>query len=741
MKKYLVGFWYSLPVQLFLLHFRKYQVFLIFWYILFATIGGHFMKAYGAYSLYLAPEYLGQVNALSSVFVGVAIGVFIMSWNITTFILYGRLIKFLATTSQPFLKYCINNAIIPIIFLLFYLVKAIEFDASEELLKPFDIAWLISGFIIGFGSAVLIGFVYFFTADRSIYKSYASMMKDARKQYQDSLKNHPLPAHRNEFRVEWYFTARFGLRKPRDVRHYSEEFLDAIFKRHHLAAVFAILSAFISLLVIGFFSDKSYFQIPAAASITIFFAILIAASGAISVFLRSWSIAALVMTYAVFNFMYAKGIFDPRNKAYGLDYTLTNTSPTYNRSTVDSLANLANIQADRKYYLQILDNWKKQQKEEKPVMLIINVSGGGTRSATFTVNTLQKLDSILGGKLMQHTILINGASGGMLGAAYYRELYLRKIQGSPLQLDSSEFASDIAKDLLNPLFSSFVARDILGPVQKFSFNGNKYIKDRGYAFEQKLNENTRGVLDKELKDYAAPEAQGIIPSILFNSVITRDGRKLIIATHPVRFLMRPAIDSLHSNLYGTDGVDFNSLFAKQGAEHIRILSALRMNATFPYVLPDVWLPTNPIIDVMDAGLRDNYGQETSVRFVETFKPWLQQNTSKVVLIQIRDRSTSDWNKSPEENNILDWLTKPFLSLQDNIFNLQDYSQQDQLAELTKSYGPQFHVAGFEYVSAKQGNPAGLSFHLTTAEKKDIAASLGNAINVKAFREIKKLMGQ
>ncbi|MEK7199397.1 MAG: hypothetical protein AAB212_05705 [Bacteroidota bacterium] len=76
MKKYLVGFWYSLPVQLFLLHFRRYQVLLIFWYILFATVAGDFMYTFGANSLFLAPEYFGEVTPLSTVIVGFAFGVF-----------------------------------------------------------------------------------------------------------------------------------------------------------------------------------------------------------------------------------------------------------------------------------------------------------------------------------------------------------------------------------------------------------------------------------------------------------------------------------------------------------------------------------------------------------------------------------------------------------------------------------------------------------------------------------------
>ena len=75
MKKYLTGFYYSLPIQLLLLHIRKYQVLLLFWYILFATVSGHFMEPYGANSLYLSPEYLTSVNAISTAIVGFAVAV------------------------------------------------------------------------------------------------------------------------------------------------------------------------------------------------------------------------------------------------------------------------------------------------------------------------------------------------------------------------------------------------------------------------------------------------------------------------------------------------------------------------------------------------------------------------------------------------------------------------------------------------------------------------------------------
>src|SRR5687768_910372 len=146
---YLRGIFYSLPVQLLFLHFRKYQVLLIFWIFLFACVSGSFMKTFGADALFLAPEYLGNVNALSTALIGVALGVFIMCWNITTFILFSRHFTFLAATQFPFLKYCINNSIIPILFLFYYLIKAYSFAHHKELIPNVEIIFLTLGFFAG----------------------------------------------------------------------------------------------------------------------------------------------------------------------------------------------------------------------------------------------------------------------------------------------------------------------------------------------------------------------------------------------------------------------------------------------------------------------------------------------------------------------------------------------------------------------------------------------------------------
>jgi len=159
---------YSFPVQLFILHFRKYQVLLIFWYLLFSTVDSHFLKNYGADALFFVPEYMGTVNVMSAALVGIAMGVFFMSWNITTFILHTKRFKFLAATTKPFLKYCINNAVLPLIFLIFYLIRALEFNINKELMTVGEILLLVFGFLCGLILVLAFSFAFFFQGRRGI---------------------------------------------------------------------------------------------------------------------------------------------------------------------------------------------------------------------------------------------------------------------------------------------------------------------------------------------------------------------------------------------------------------------------------------------------------------------------------------------------------------------------------------------------------------------------------------------
>ncbi len=734
MRLLLKNIFYSFPVQLLILHFRKYQILLIIWGILTGTVNSGFMKSFGADSLFFVPEYMGKVNALSASLVGIAVGVFFMSWNITTFILHTKRFKFLATTSKPFLKYCMNNALLPLLFLLFYLIKVIQYNSYKELLSVSEQCLLIAGFLGGLILLIAFSFAFFFGADRTILLTITPVIANPdyfKKVYNPSVRSQP---DGFGMKVSYFITGRFKFKKVRSVTHYSEQFLDTIFKRHHFAAMAGIILAFIFLITGGFFLDVKFFQAPAAASILIFFAILVAVIGALTYFLQSWSVLFLIGFVVGLNVLYQNEIIDPRNKAYGLNYENKKERPLYNKQSLQQLCTPDLISRDKANMITILNNWKSKQGVEKPVIVFINVSGGGLRSATFVMNTLQQLDSITKGRLMQQTFLISGASGGMLSATYFRELYSKRNKLPSINIQDVAYSDNITQDLLNPIFSSMISRDIFAPAQKFSIGPFQYVKDRGYAFEEKLNENTGGILNKQMKDYGKEEHAANIPMIIFNSVITLDGRKIMIGTQPLSFMMKPLAFSRDKE-YSPDAVDFAALFARQNPGNIRMLTALRMNATFPYVLPNVWLPTDPVIDVMDAGIRDNFGQETTLRFLDNFREWISNNTGGVVILQIRDRVSDNWHYPLETGSITDILIKPATMLQHNWHNFQEFTQSDQYSYLSDSVNYNLHRLTFIYVPKKEEYGAAMNLHLTAAEKRDVIASFNTNYNQKVLHAL------
>ncbi len=739
MKAWLHGFYYSFPIQLLFLHVKKYQALLIFWFLIFSVVNGTFMKMFGADSLYLAPEYLGTLNTFGYAITGISIGMFIVSWNITTFILFSKHFRFLAATTNPFLKYCINNCIIPVLFLLFYFFKAWNFLHTKELVPAVEILFYAGGFLAGLIFILAVSFIYFFRADRSILRQMMPVYNNP-KQFITHLHDEKMgTADGSKQRVEWYFETPLKLRHVRNVTHYTKQFVDSIFKRHHFAAILSVFAAFLFLILIGFFLEKPLFQIPAAASITIFFSILIGVAGAFAYFMQGWTIPYLAAMLLLLNLFYKLEWIDPRNKAFGLNYKNKTERPSYSRDGLMQMASENNMAVDRNNMIEVLNRWKLKQKSDKPMLTLISVSGGGHRSATFTMSILQHLDSITNGDLMKNTFLFTGASGGMIGATYFRELYLRKQKGENIILQDKKYIDDISGDLLNPLFSSFVARDLIAPAQKFHVGAYSYVKDRGFAFEEKLNDNTHGFFDKQIKDYITDETAANIPLIFFSSVVTRDAKKMIISTQPVRFMMQRMQDSSRLPVSDPDAIDFASFFEKQNPFNLRLLTALRMNATFPIVLPNVWLPSNPVIDVMDAGLRDNYGVETALRFLENFDAWIEENTSGVLLIQIRDRDAGGWEQPYISDDISDHLTRPFLLLQHNWYKMMEYDQNNLLTYYSENKKHNIYKINFQYASAHEEGKAALNFHLTQRERNDILRSVNSDFNKKSFSRYNEII--
>jgi hypothetical protein len=62
-------------------------------------------------------------------------------------------------------------------------------------------------------------------------------------------------------------------------------------------------------------------------------------------------------------------------------------------------------------------------------------------------------------------------------------------------------------------------------------------------------------------------------------------------------------------------------------------------------MPAVYLPTQPAVKAMDAGIRENSGLAVSTRFYSVFKDWIDSCTSGVIFISIRvDNKLREFDK-------------------------------------------------------------------------------------------------
>jgi len=742
MVKLMHGLYRFLPVQLLLLHFRKYQLLLLFWVVVIATVSGNFAVHFGASSLFLAPEYLGQINFLSMFLLGSAMAIFIMAWNITTFIIHSHRIPFLGATRQAFLKYCLNNAIIPLAFLVFYSVISIRFQYFNEHASGSRTIVLQLGFYLGLAVFLLLSFAYFFRVDRDLLKVVISKITNP-SVIREIIPYDSLDVEFDIVRADTYLSETLQVEKISELESYHPRLLSTVLRRHHRNAITATIFALALLLILGAFMEDPRLRIPAASGFLLLFSVMMGLVGAVKYFLKTWELMGWVLIGTLVSSLVTLRIFDLRSIAYGLNYqTKATVSPLYDYEYLKQVFTRERYQHDKTISEQRLTNWltKDSTGLDKPPLIVLTVSGGGSRSAYWSFRVLQYLDSISNGKLFSNTVLLTGASGGMIGAAYWRSIHTEFLEGRITNPYNIQYQENIGKDLLNAIIFSFASVDLISPFNKISLAGYSYTKDRGYAMEQELIRNTDGLLDKKISDFQSLEARGIIPQMIVNATIVNDGRRLLISSQPVSYLSQPAYSLTDTFKPPIDAIDFASFFANQNPYNLRLTTALRMNATFPYILPVVKLPSHPQMNIMDAGLRDNFGTEVAARYFLVHKEWIERYAGNVIFLQIRDTREYEVFTPTEQGSLGAMLTEPLTVIENKWEPFQSYAQS-YIREVLPSISSNVHFITMTYIPHEVNKSAALNFHLTSKEKQDLYQSVYHQQNQVAARQFLQLLRQ
>jgi hypothetical protein len=751
---FLPKLYYSFPVQLLLNNFRRNHVLILCWIILFAMITGNFGKYLGIPYLFLDPEYLNKVSFTSFFMMGLLTAGFSMAFHITGYISDGHRFSFIGSLPNPFKKFTINNSIIPVVFLITYVYQIIGFQINNEFSSPYGLVKNLGGLFTGYAAMTALFSLYFRLTNKDIFKYVVCRIDEKIKQNvkvtrASAMKKLDIVRKKQE-RVDYYLNGRLQVKPVEPSSFYDKATILQVFDQNHFNLVVIELLIFAMVLVLGIFKDYPAFQIPAACSFMIFLTIFVMLSGAFSYWFGGWSATTSLILFLIINHMVGEDFFTKKYEAFGLDY---GTPPVeYSVNTLQLQLDSANMEADRQTVLTQLTNWRKKFGAEKPKMVFLCTSGGGKRASLWTLNALQTMDSLSNGKLMESSVLITGASGGLIGASYFRELKLREKMGEAIQPYGNLHRQKISSDNLNPLIFSLLANDLFVGFTKFEYAGKLYQRDRAFTFEDQLNQITEGLMDRPITAYAQPEMDGIVPMVILTPTVVNDGRKIYIASRPVSFMNGELIHMPDYPHRKVSGVDFHRFFKEQDAEDLRFLSALRMSATFPYITPNTTLPTEPPIQIMDAGISDNFGMSDAVRFLYSFNEWVSENTSGVIFISIRDSPKLGTISARKGQTIMDDITQPISSVYNNFENFQDITSDLLIGQAHDWMKVPIHRVDIQYQaenylpilqqmdSIRQNSArASLSWRLTTREKDGIVRNIYSRQNTSEINKLLELL--
>jgi hypothetical protein len=230
---------------------------------------------------------------------------------------------------------------------------------------------------------------------------------------------------------------------------------------------------------------------------------------------------------------------------------------------------------------------------ERPI-IVVAANGGGIQSAAWTARVLTGLAESLTPDKRQRFLesirLISGVSGGSVGTMFFVNQIRPPDSGQSISF--TDVVDEAEESGLEEVVWGMTYPD-LGHAF-FPWGRHDLLLDRGHALEEAWIKTARNhkspPLDASLLDWNRGVMEGWRPATIFNATFVESGERLQISTSPVR-------DTKHA----AGRQEFFDLFKGD----IRIATAARLSASFPYVSPAA-RPTDNSVSALAPGTPDKY---------------------------------------------------------------------------------------------------------------------------------------
>lgn len=401
--------------------------------------------------------------------------------------------------------------------------------------------------------------------------------------------------------------------------------------------------------------------------------------------------------------------------------------------------------------VEALEAWRQRiAPGGRPPIILVSASGGAYRAGLWTAHVLDALAALDGEPgtrgLSDHIRVVTGASGGMVAGAYFAVLrglgrddsveraLLADIQAAntangPSAAHRFGHRYPVPGDSLSVAVQQMVQRDLFALARP-----GPRAYDRGRALEDQW-----GTLGVSFHALAAAEREGRAPSVILSPMIADSGQPLLISNLDLSAMIGeaqgvPAQAASPETVEDprepgrSDAVELFDMFPR--ARSFRVATAVRMNASFPYISPAVSLPGPPRRRVVDAGYYDNFGISTAVAWTSQpeVRAWLEAHSGGIIFVEIRDEAPNPGGAPAEATGVLDrarrafsWFTTPFEAVGAARSASMVFRNEQDVRQIAVSL-PSLCVRKVVFTNTAE---AGLSWFVPTREQARIAAGVNS----------------
>jgi hypothetical protein len=338
-----------------------------------------------------------------------------------------------------------------------------------------------------------------------------------------------------------------------------------------------------------------------------------------------------------------------------------------------------------------------RQRSGQPIILI-SAPGGGIQSAYWATAVLARLDREAHGKLIEHVAAITSVSGGSVGVFH---------------LVAAKYDTDKAWKQSGTSSLEQVAWGLTVPDRwRIMVPWVRAAEvDRGWALEESLEENAGLVATAPgdprpsvfLNDGKADITK---PALIINATVMETGGPIVFTNS--QFLPDSA------ELPGNGPLDYFKLYRQR---RIRLVTAARLSASFPYVSPGARTltdaPLRPDLHLIDGGYYDNYGIGNLMRWLNAAT---KGNSQEQRVLLVRLYGFPEDPVRVKASGWFDQLTVPV----NGVLNARDRSQRivgNSLLDLAIAAGGNVKISQVEIRYQNKSCPAPpLNWILTPAQK-------------------------